>query len=271
MDGEAIKAAVADDPMESMSGRFLGQWSRLISTTNWEKGRIIATWREAMITAQVAPRFYSDEAWSQRVGNVTSQHVGRLRRVYERFFFKHKDYAGLYWSHFQAALDWEDAEQWLQGAVDSGWSVAKMRHRRWEALGDPLVPEPREDEVVLAEVNEDYDPTLDAPFDADDRQSSTNRAIDEGGSEFDDDIGEFDDGSSGEDSSLVVGEDQVAPVRPFETLPELPNDVTDAFDAFKLVILHHKMAGWKDITPAVLLSALDSLKQLVTAASGDGK
>ena len=28
---------------------------------------------------------YSDESWSRRVGNVTPQHVGRLRRVYERF------------------------------------------------------------------------------------------------------------------------------------------------------------------------------------------
>ena len=36
-----------DDPAaESASGPYLGRWNRLVSTTNWEKGRIICQWRE---------------------------------------------------------------------------------------------------------------------------------------------------------------------------------------------------------------------------------
>ena len=27
------------------AGRFVGQWNRLVSTTNWEKGRIICEWQ----------------------------------------------------------------------------------------------------------------------------------------------------------------------------------------------------------------------------------
>ena len=69
------------------------------------------------------------------MGNVTPQHVGRLRRASERFGATRDGYPGLYWSHFQAALDWDDAEMWLEGAVQSDWSISAMRHRRWEAQG----------------------------------------------------------------------------------------------------------------------------------------
>ena len=27
---------------------YVGRWNRLVSTTNWEKGRIICEWREAL-------------------------------------------------------------------------------------------------------------------------------------------------------------------------------------------------------------------------------
>ena len=74
----------------------------------------------------------SDEAWSREVGGVSPQHVGRLRRTYERFGAVHKQYPGLYWSHFQAALDWPDAEMYLEGAVQNDWSVSQMRNQRWE-------------------------------------------------------------------------------------------------------------------------------------------
>ena len=30
------------------AGAFVGQWNRLVSTTNWEKGRIICQWRDAL-------------------------------------------------------------------------------------------------------------------------------------------------------------------------------------------------------------------------------
>ena len=60
---------------------YVGRWNRLVSTTNWEKGRIISEWRAAMQQADAAAASYTDDAWSQQVGGVTPQHVGRLRRV----------------------------------------------------------------------------------------------------------------------------------------------------------------------------------------------
>ena len=96
-----------------------------------------------------APAEYSDETWSRQVGSVTPQHVGRLRRVYERFGQVYDGYDdGLYWSHFQAALDWNDAEMWLEGAVQNDWSISEMRRTRWETLGGAAELQPREEDIV---------------------------------------------------------------------------------------------------------------------------
>ncbi len=141
--------------IDSTSEQFLGQWKRLVSTTNWEKGEIIHAWRTALEAADAPVSEYSDDAWSRRVGNVTPQHVGRLRRVFDRFGGVRDDYQGLYWSHFQAALDWDDAEMWLEGAVQEGWSISEMRHKRWETRGGGE-EEPR-----------DAEPGAEAPWDDD--------------------------------------------------------------------------------------------------------
>jgi hypothetical protein len=56
-----------------------------------------------------------------------------------------------------------------------------------------------------------------------------------------------------------------AAVRPFEELPELPADVSEAFEAYKLAILRHKVAGWHEISLSQLLASLEALKQLALA------
>ena len=63
-----------------------------------------------------------------------------------------EEYPGLYWSHFQAALDWDDAEMWLEGAVQNRWSIAQMQGERSRTLG-ALVEESVE--ATAVEVDED--------------------------------------------------------------------------------------------------------------------
>ena len=75
--------------VDQKSQPFVGRWNHLVSTTNWEKGQIIYQWREALINAQAPAGDYADDAWARRVGGVTAQHVGRLRRVYHRFGDSH--------------------------------------------------------------------------------------------------------------------------------------------------------------------------------------
>ena len=45
--------------------------------------------------------------------------------------------------------------------------------------------------------------------------------------------------------SMMTTPKRLAAVRPFASLPPLPADVNDAFEAYKLCILRHKLAGAK--------------------------
>src|SRR5215216_264794 len=151
----AVATVAANGEALDAAGRFIGQWNRLVSTTNWEKGRIICQWRDALIAGGASTTSYSDEAWSQLVGGVTSQHVGRLRRVFQRFGEVFDQFEGLYWSHFQSSLDWEDAEMWLEGAIHNGWSVSQMRGKRWETVGKPGETMPEDDVTAAGEADDD--------------------------------------------------------------------------------------------------------------------
>jgi len=262
------------DCIDDASLVYLGQWNRLVSTTNWEKGRIIHEWRGALVDAKAPAAEYSDDAWSQRVGNVSGQHVGRLRRVYERFGGVYQDYSGLYWSHFQAAIDWNDAEMWLEGAIQNRWSVADMRRERWQAFGGSEAERPQESDIVPSEVDEDAElpeihrlrvagsdegnsspldgssgPRYDGPDFGDEPVSTSHQA----GDSF---------GIDSADRSSIANS---PPVKPFADLPALPDDLTEAFENFKLGILRHKTSGWQEVSCADVLRSLDALKALATA------
>jgi hypothetical protein len=257
---------------------YLGQWKQLVSTTNWDKGQIIHEWREALIDANAPAVEYSDEAWSRRVGNVTPQHVGRLRRAHERFGQTRDEYPGLFWSHFQAALDWDDAEMWLEGAVQNDWSISEMRHKRWETNGG-VEAEPSEAEASAdAPWDEDADSsgevtggsigTVNAPErkvsesdDDDDADDFAERASD-------DDEAPYDDGTDATEHDAAPERASQPPtevVRPFASLPPLPPDLSDAFESYKLCILRNKLAGWQDISRDDLIATLEALKQLALA------
>jgi hypothetical protein len=259
-----------DDPKASeLSTEYVGRWSQLISTTNWEKGRIIFEWREALMGSQASATTYSDEAWSRRVGGVSSQHVGRLRRVFERFSKSYSSYQGLFWTHFLAALDWDDAEMWLEGAVQSDWSISEMRRTRWEALGSDPATQPREsdlkntaddeDFVPLTEVDsvqgaekdpygvEQSGPRYDDPDFGDESAPTGSHATDADS----DDLAAWEEGSS---SNSVTEES------PFAKLPSLPVDVAEALEQFKLAIIRHRSMSWSEVSQADTVRVLDALK-----------
>ena len=67
-----------DTPLVAeISGEYVARWDRLVSTTNWEKGRIICEWREALIEAEASPGCCTDEAWSRRAGPSAVPGTGR--------------------------------------------------------------------------------------------------------------------------------------------------------------------------------------------------
>jgi len=52
--------------------------------------------------------------------------------------------------------------------------------------------------------------------------------------------------------------------RAFFELAELPPDVDEAFEAYKLAILRHRLSGWYDVTQENVLLSLDALKEMAT-------
>lgn len=267
----------ADTTIDGASAPYLGRWHRLISTTNWEKGRIIQEWRVALSSAGANASEFADDAWSRRVGNVTGQHVGRLRRVYERFGATASEYPGLYWSHFQAALDWDDAEMWLEGAVHSRWSVAEMRRQRWTTRAATEGRAPDESEPESDSPDEDFSPL---PLDVYAAESAavvdsgnTVSRIESGKSVGDGQKrrdsrepahGETDDEPHDEEDSSL-GEPQMVRAAPFAHLAELPEDFAEAFEAFKLAIVRHRLLGWREASRDDVLAALDALRELALA------
>jgi hypothetical protein len=292
---ETIDAVATDDTAielaETIADPFVGRWNRLISSTNWEKGRIISQWRAALIDAGAAVTEFSDEAWAKRVGGVTASHVGRLRRVYDVFGASYETYQGLYWTHFLVALDWDDAPLWLEGAVQSGWSVSQMRTQRWQATGCDEQDRPLESELASSELDEDFDQTIVAGQNDQPEQKFTQPGQGGGSTK------QYGDGPEGitagpavegpdfgdEESLNKLSDDfhqNAAPVQPsttdisetppplvqpFAGLPELPNDLADAVELMKLAVLRHKTAGWKEVEAGVVLQYLKAFEVLVEA------
>jgi hypothetical protein len=148
-----------------------------------------------------------------------------------------------------------------------------MRDERWTTLGKLETDRPRPEGVIAAELDEDAEPA---------RAPDASRAITGeysevsgphyDGPDFGDELARSSHGGDDE-ADWLDGAPSVPPVelvRPFESLPDLPDDLAEAFDAMKLAILHHKRDGWRSIAESDLLRTLDALKALATAPSDEG-
>lgn len=256
-------SALATKLVDETSVPFVGRWQTLVSTTNWEKGRIICQWREALREAGAPASHFSDDAWSRRLGTISSQHTGRLRRTFLRFGDTYGEYQGLYWSHFQSALEWDDAEMWLEGAVQNRWSVSEMRDHRAQTLGGSPA-QPHDSQIISEEFDSDQ-PQQAAIAEIPDTISARSMVIAEE-ENFSADEGEEEAFESADEFAAADIEKQQT-VRPFARLAELPADLSEAFESFKLAILRHKLAGWDEVGREDVLAALEALKQLALASN----
>ncbi len=269
---EAAVTEVERNADDDVAAPFVGKWNRLISTTNWEKGKIICDWRDALVETGASVTQYSDEAWAQTVGGVTSQHVGRLRRVFQRFGDVSTQYEGLHWSHFQACLDWDDAEMWLEGSIQNGWSVSQMRGRRWETVGASPEQQQAEAQQVAAEQQSEADAEeeqaqsvaaeQEAPFQDEAVGPSATEIEPFGGS-----VGEPAGDASESNGAAKPAETAETRTRLSVDVESLPDDLAEAFESFKLAIIAHRRENWRDTTPESVVECLDSLKQLALAQS----
>ncbi|MDR1384280.1 MAG: hypothetical protein LBJ67_10645 [Planctomycetaceae bacterium] len=270
-DEETIDAEVLQSPVVvEVSNDFIASWNRLISMTNWEKGKLIFLWRAKLAENNLPRQVYSDESLAKRIGSVSGQHIGRLRRVYERFGETFTQYTGLFWSHFQAVLDWDDAENWLTDASGNQWSVATMRLKRWEAIGSPAGQKPRDSEIIMSEQDEDVNTYNDSDTVLDGNLKSVEPNRKNKNKDHDKDRKKHSNNGSGDSradnfSANSLGEFS-SPAEAFaqmKQMKDLPEDLKEAFEQLKIVILSHKVSGWREVDPQRILTFLNAMKVVV--------
>jgi len=276
--------------IDEIASEFVGSWNLLVSQTNWEKGKVVHEWRMKLTEAGLPRRVYSDDAISQRIGGVSPQHVGRLRRVYERFG---KDVAtnplpNLYWSHYQAALDWEDAEEWLKKASDEKLSVAQTRVARWEKYGAPQSRKPKDSDIVVEERDADVNPYNDSNAEIvspdvsnyDEPITPTKASIE--GSDEDkkkkkknaknvkneDPLGEFSGDAEPWETESGAGTSRFTTAEVLDAIAQLeplPGDLAEAFESLKVAILTRRIENWVDVQPVLIAAYLSEMKRLLVS------
>lgn len=254
------------DSIAESSQPFVGTWQTLISQTNWQKGKVIQDWRSKLKQQGVQSRLCSDPAWSRLVGEVTPQHVGRLRRTWDRFGEVYQDYEKLFWSHFFAALDWDDAEMWLEGAVQNKWSVSKMRYQRWETMGQLKEDEPKPQEIVassgeegVAEASASIASSLDSGETAYKDDGPSIQGPLREGPDFGDDEDPSSRGSSEKARDELTGDR----VDLDSILADITDDIAEPFQQLRTAIVDARENDWTTVKRIDVIALINDLKMLL--------
>jgi hypothetical protein len=167
---------------------------------------------------------------------------------------------------------------WLEGALQNRWSVSKMQLHRSETLGKLPGEQAPDVELATIVIDDDFPTNSErrpSPLPGD--WADTPAGPRPEGPDFGDEAHLGKHGRDKEsvpsgaaiyaDESDFLGgqQESIEFVRPFASLAELPEDLADAFDAFKLAILHHKSEGWERVACDDVLASLEALKRLATA------
>lgn len=118
---------------------------RALSRCNWEIGECAAAWTKRFARGR------TDADFGAAVG-LSGDQVYQRRRVWETFHDVHERYEELKWSHFYAALNWDDSAECLQWAQDMSATVAEMKAWRRAQHGEDLSSPAEESPAALSAV-----------------------------------------------------------------------------------------------------------------------
>lgn len=130
-----------EDSESALIARALSALSRC----NWEVGECAAQWTQRFARGR------TDADFASLVG-LSPDQVYQRRRVWETFGDVYTTYPQLKWSHFYAALNWDDAADCLQWAQDVQAGVAEMRAWRRAQHGEDLSEAAEDDSMGFAPV-----------------------------------------------------------------------------------------------------------------------
>jgi len=136
------------DLTQATEEQLIDRAQQSVFDSNWVVGECASLW-----TTRYA-RGRTDADFAQHVG-LSADQVYQRRRVWETFAGERDRFAGLRWSHFYAALTWDDALESLDWAQQTLSTVAEMRAWRRARRGEDLTTVALEESVrFLADIPE---------------------------------------------------------------------------------------------------------------------
>lgn len=106
-----------------------------LSNCNWIVGECAAQWTDRYARGR------GDADFGNMIG-LSADQVYQRRRVWETFHDVREVYPSLKWSHFYVAINWDDASECLQWALENQATVAEMRAWRRSIHGEDLTTDP---------------------------------------------------------------------------------------------------------------------------------
>lgn len=121
----------AESVREETEAGLIARAQMAVSRCNWEVGECAAIWTKRF------SRGRTDSDFATLV-SLSADQVYQRRRVWETFADVYQNYPGLKWSHFYAAINWDDSAECLQWAQDVQAGVAEMKAWRRAQRGEDL-------------------------------------------------------------------------------------------------------------------------------------
>lgn len=110
-----------------------------VSACRWTVGECASKWTKRYAKGR------TDHDFGALIG-LSGDQIYQRRRVWETFSDVRQQFADLRWSHFYAALNWDDAPECLQWAEETHSTVAEMKAWRRATRGEDLTSQPDEAE-----------------------------------------------------------------------------------------------------------------------------
>lgn len=120
-----------------------------VSHCRWVVGECAAKW------TQRYARGRTDADFAALIG-LSGDQVYQRRRVWESFGRAKDEFKGLKWSHFYAALNWDDAQDCLHWAEEMAATVAEMRAWRRAQRGEDLTVDAEEESIQYLPTSPEY-------------------------------------------------------------------------------------------------------------------
>jgi hypothetical protein len=109
-----------------------------VSHCNWEVGECAGLWTKRFARGRTDADFAA-------LVSLSADQVYQRRRVWETFADVFQSYPTLKWSHFYAAINWDDSSECLQWAEDVQAGVAEMKAWRRAQRGEDLDARPMDE------------------------------------------------------------------------------------------------------------------------------